>query len=88
MLSTLPIAFLFNSFLYSLMIFFDFYYYHTKVKKIVNDGKYDWTVSFYQFLPAYITNIKSSKHIIWLHGSVEHFLVELKIYLKKAMKRN
>jgi glycosyltransferase involved in cell wall biosynthesis len=37
------------------------------------NGADDWTISFYQFLPAYLTNIKSSKHIIWLHGSVEHF---------------
>lgn len=75
---------IFNSFLYSLMIFFDFYYYHTKVKKIVNDGKYDWTVSFYQFLPAYLTNIKSSKHIIWLHGSIEHFFGGIKNIFKKS----
>ncbi len=55
---------LFNFPLYALMIIFDFYYYHTKLKKIANDGKYDYTISFYQFLPAYITNIKSSKHIM------------------------
>lgn len=64
---------LLNVLLYIFMIVTDFYYYHTKVKKIVQNGKYDWTISFYQFLPAYLTNIKSSKHIIWLHGSVEHF---------------
>lgn len=64
---------LLNILLYIFMILTDFYYYHTKVKKIVQDSKYDWTISFYQFLPAYLTNIKSSKHIIWLHGSVEHF---------------
>lgn len=75
---------IFNSFLYFLMVFFDFYYYHTKVKKIVNDGKYDWTVSFYQFLPAYLTDIKSSKHIIWLHGSVEHFFGGIKKIFKKS----
>ena len=78
---------IFNSFLYSLMIFFDFYYYHTKVKKIVNDGKYDWTVSFYQFLPAYLTNIKSSKHIIWLHGSIEHFFGGIKNIFKKSFEK-
>lgn len=75
---------LFNFPLYALMIIFDFYYYHTKVKKIVNDGKYDWTVSFYQFLPAYLTNIKSSKHIIWLHGSIEHFFGGIKNIFKKS----
>lgn len=62
-----------NILLYIYMIITDFYYYHTKVKKIMENGNYNWTISFYQFLPAYLTNIKSSKHIIWLHGSVEHF---------------
>lgn len=64
---------LLNILLYMYMILTDFFYYHTKVKKILQDGNYDWTISFYQFLPAYLTNIKSAKHIIWLHGSVEHF---------------
>jgi len=64
---------LLNILLYAFMIITDFYYYHIKVKKITKDGRYDWSISFYQFLPSYLTNIKSSKHIIWLHGSVEHF---------------
>lgn len=78
---------LFNLLLYALMIFFDFYYYHTKVKKIVNEGKYDWTVSFYQFLPSYLTNIKSSKHIIWLHGSVEDFFGGIKNLFKSNYEK-
>lgn len=78
---------LFNFPLYALMIIFDFYYYHTKLKKIANDGKYDYTISFYQFLPAYITNIKSSKHIIWLHGSVEHFFGGIKNLFKKSYEK-
>ncbi|MDD2358070.1 MAG: glycosyltransferase [Thiovulaceae bacterium] len=60
-------------FLYIFMIMADFYYYHAKVKKIVQNGNYDFTISFYQFLPAYLTDNKSMKHMIWLHGSVEHF---------------
>jgi len=78
---------LFNFPLYVLMILFDFYYYHTKVKKIIRNGKYDWTISFYQFLPAYLTNIKSSKHIIWLHGSVEHFFGGIKSIFKKNYEK-
>lgn len=62
-----------NILLYIFMISTDFYYYHSRVKKIVKGCEYDWTISFYQFLPAYLTKIESSKHIIWLHGSVEHF---------------
>lgn len=78
---------LFNFLLYALMILFDFYYYHAKVKKIVQDGKYDYTISFYQFLPAYLTKIKSSKHIIWLHGSVEHFFGGIKNIFKKSYEK-
>lgn len=78
---------LFNFPLYALMILFDFYYFHTKVKKIVQDGKYDYTISFYQFLPAYLTNIKSAKHIIWLHGSVEHFFGGIKNIFKKNYEK-
>jgi len=77
----------FNVFLYALMIIFDFYYYHTKVKKIVQDGKYDWTISFYQFLPAYITNFKNTKHVIWLHGSVEHFFGGIKNLFKSNYEK-
>lgn len=84
---------IFNIFLFALMIVFDFYYYHTKVKKILQDGKYDWTISFYQFLPAHLTNIKNCKHIIWLHGSIEHFFggiknLFIKSYEKKLDKYN
>ncbi|MBD3843596.1 MAG: glycosyltransferase, partial [Campylobacterales bacterium] len=79
---------IFNIFLYLLMIVFDFYYYHTKVKKIVKDGKYDWTISFYQFLPAYLTSIKNCKHIIWLHGSIEHFFGGIKnLFIKSYEKK-
>ena len=51
----------------------DFLYYHLKEKNIIKREKYDVVISFYQFLPSYITNIKSSKHIIWLHGSVKDY---------------
>lgn len=64
---------IFTLLLYGFNILFDFYYYHTKVKKILKIGNYDTTITFYQFLPSYITNCKKMKHILWLHGSVEHF---------------
>jgi len=78
---------IFNIILYTLMIIIDFYYYHTKVKKIVKNEKYDWTISFYQFLPSYITTIKSSKHILWLHGSIEHFFGGIKNLFKKNYQK-
>jgi hypothetical protein len=64
---------IFDVLLYGFLIVFDFLYYHSKTKRILKKGKYDCTISFYQFLPAYITNNKSTTHIVWLHGSVEHF---------------
>lgn len=79
---------IFNVFLYTLMIVFDFYYYHTKVKKIVTDGKYDYTISFYQFLPTYLTRVKNTKHIIWLHGSIEHFFGGIKnLFISKYERK-
>ena len=69
---------IFNIFLYGFIILFDFYYYHTKVKKLVRNKKYDYIISFYQFLPAYITNIKSAKHMIWLHNPIETFFGGIK----------
>jgi len=77
----------FNVFLYGFIMFFDFYYYHTKVKKNLKENNYDTTISFYQFLPAYITKHKNMKHIIWLHGSVEHFFGGIKNLFKKNYEK-
>ena len=73
---------IFNVFLYTFLIVFDFLYYHFKTKKILQKGNYDCTITFYQFLPAYLTKYKSVKHIIWLHGSIEHFFSGITIPLK------
>ena len=78
---------IFNLFLYAFLTFFNFYFYHTKVKKILKNGEYDWTISFYQFLPAYMTSHKPTKHIIWLHGSVEHFFGGIKNLFKKNYEK-
>jgi len=68
---------IFNLPLYFLILLFDFYYYHLKVKKILQIEKYDYTMSAYQFLPSYLTKYKTAKHFIWLHGSVEHYFTGL-----------
>jgi glycosyltransferase involved in cell wall biosynthesis len=80
-----------NIFLYAFLLVFDYLYYHIKTKKILEKGNYDSTISFYQFLPAYLTQNKSAKHIIWLHGSVEHYFSRLTrllipLYEKKLNK--
>jgi len=77
---------IYNLFLYSMIVLTDCYYYHTKVKHLLKNGKYDYTISFYQFLPSYITSDKSAKHIIWLHGSVEHFFGKLRKIFKNNYK--
>ena len=70
------------------MIFFDFCYYHTKVKRVLNKEKYDYTMSAYQFLPSYLTGFKSAKHFIWLHGSVENFFTGiLRLLIKSYGKK-
>jgi glycosyltransferase involved in cell wall biosynthesis len=73
-----------NVFLYMFILASDFYYYHTKVKYLLKSNNYDWTISFYQFLPAYLTSINQCKHIIWLHGSVEHFFNGITRIFKKS----
>ena len=75
---------IFNVFLYAFMLIFDCFYYHTKVKGILKNGKYDYSISFFQFLPAYITSHKETKHIIWIHGSVEHFFGGVKKFFKNS----
>lgn len=64
---------LINIFLYGFVVVSDFYYYHRTVRRFVRNKEYCHAVSFYQFLPAYITKGVRSKHSIWLHGSVQHF---------------
>ncbi len=78
---------IFNILLYGFLLIFDVLYYHFKVKKIVNKGEYDCTISFYQFLPSYITRHKNTRHIIWLHGSVEHFFNGITKLFKKSYQR-
>ena len=73
---------IFNLLLYAFIMVSDYLYYHLKTKRILETGAYDITISFYQFLPAYLTKNKSSKHIIWLHGSVEHYFSRLTRPLK------
>ncbi len=77
---------IYNLFLYSLIIITDFYHYHSKVKSILEKGQYDYTITFYQFLPSYITKNRSIKHIMWLHGSVEHFFGKLRKIFKNNYK--
>lgn len=63
---------LFTLLLYAAVMLSDWFYYHKKVKHMMRKNSYDVTISFYQFLPSYITRFNNCTHIIWLHGSLNH----------------
>lgn len=73
---------LFNIFLYLLVIFSDYFVWKSEIK-IVKEKKYDTTITFFQFLPGYMTKVKGPKHLIFLHGSVDKFFGGLRSLFKK-----
>ena len=72
---------IYNLFLYSLIIFSDFFLWKKEIKKIKNEN-YIATITFFQYFPAYLTKIKGTKHFIFLHGSVEHYFEGIGKYFK------
>jgi len=75
---------IFKIFLYGFIVLFDFYFYHAKTKKILQKKQYDFTISFSHFSPSYLTQFKATKHIIWLHSSVEHFFGGIRRLFKNS----
>ena len=73
---------IYNIFLYTLIILSDFIIWN-KLLKEIEKKKYDVTITFFQYLPSYITKIKGVKHLIFLHGSVEHYFVGIRKYFKE-----
>ena len=73
---------IYNLFLYASIILSDFFLWRKEIKKLKRNN-YVATITFFQYLPAYITKIKGTKHFIFLHGSVEHFFQGIRKYLKK-----
>ena len=73
---------IYNLFLYASIILSDFFLWRKKIKKL-RKNDYVATITFFQYLPAYITKIKGAKHFIFLHGSVEHFFQGIRKYFKK-----
>lgn len=72
---------IYNILLYILILFSDFFIWNKTIKKIQKEN-YDATISFFQFLPAYITKVKGPKHLIFLHGSVEQYFQGIRKYFK------
>ncbi|MDY5795759.1 MAG: glycosyltransferase [Fusobacterium gastrosuis] len=73
---------IYNLFLYASIILSDFFLWRKEIKKL-RKNDYVATITFFQYLPAYITKIKGAKHFIFLHGSVEHFFQGIRKYFKK-----
>lgn len=72
---------IYNILLYILILFSDFCIWNKEIKRIQKEN-YDVTISFFQFLPAYITKVKGPKHFIFLHGSVEQYFQGIRKYFK------
>lgn len=74
---------IYNIFLYILILASDFIVWKKEVKKIEKEN-YDATISFFQFLPSYITKVKGPKHMIFLHGSVKQYFEGIRKYFKNS----
>jgi glycosyltransferase involved in cell wall biosynthesis len=76
--------FLFNIPLLFIIKLSDFYYYHRTIKKMMLKNNYDLTITFFQFIPHYITKHVNIKHYIWLHGSINQMFSGKKGILKSS----
>lgn len=74
---------IYNIFLYILILISDFIVWKKEIKKIEKEN-YNATISFFQFLPSYITKVKGPKHIIFLHGSVKQYFEGIRKYFKNS----
>ena len=74
---------IYNIFLYILILVSDFIIWKKEIKKIEKEN-YDATISFFQFLPSYITKVKGPKHMIFLHGSVKQYFEGIRKYFKNS----
>lgn len=74
---------IYNIFLYIVILVSDFIIWKKEAKKIEKEN-YDATISFFQFLPSYITKVKGSKHMIFLHGSVKQYFEGIRKYFKNS----
>lgn len=77
---------IYNIPLYFLIITSDYLVWRREVK-IVQRRNYDITMTFFQYLPSYITKVNGPKHQIYLHGSVTRFFDGIRKYFKKSFFR-
>ncbi|STO30823.1 Probable poly(glycerol-phosphate) alpha-glucosyltransferase [Fusobacterium necrogenes] len=74
---------IYNIPMYLLIVLSDYLVWKKEIK-VVEKANYDITITFFQYLPSYITKIKGPKHQIYLHGSVTRFFDGIRKYFKKS----
>lgn len=72
---------IYNVPMYFLIVLSDYLIWRKEIK-IVEKANYDITMTFFQYLPSYITKVKGPKHQIYLHGSVTRFFDGIRKYFK------
>lgn len=77
---------IYNIFLYILIILSDYFIWKKEIKTVERTN-YDITITFFQYLPSYITKVRGPKHQIYLHGSVTRFFDGIRKYFKKNFFR-
>ena len=76
----------YNIFLYLYILISDYFVWKKEIK-IVEKENYDETITFFQYLPGYITKVEGPKHQIYLHGSITRFFDGIRKYFKKSFFR-
>lgn len=74
---------IYNIPMYFLIVLSDYLIWKKEIK-IVEKANYDTTITFFQYLPSYVTKVKGPKHQIYLHGSVSRFFDGIRKYFKKS----
>lgn len=74
---------IYNIPMYFLIVISDYLIWKKEIE-IVEKANYDTTITFFQYLPGYITEVKGPKHQIYLHGSVSRFFDGIRKYFKKS----
>lgn len=78
---------IFNLLLVLLIVISDLFYL-SRTRKFVVSLKFDELIYFYQFMPTYLTTIKTMRHTLWMHGAISHFFGSFKsLFLKLYAKR-
>lgn len=77
---------IYNLPMYFLIILSDYFVWRKEIK-VIEKKNYDITVTFFQFLPSYITKIKGPTHLIFLHGAISNFFTGIRKYFKNLYLR-